>query len=63
MIALAHDETRETAENEELLTRIIEKYAALGAEVLAARISQKTRPEQALEISSILENPIETSKI
>jgi len=62
-MALAYDESRQIAEDEEQLAKLVEKYASLGAENLSVRISGKSRPAQLLEIGKLLEVDKEDHKI
>jgi hypothetical protein len=55
MIALAHDETREIAENEDALAKLVEQYASLGADALAAIVSNRERSEQLLRITDVMD--------
>jgi hypothetical protein len=52
MIALAHDDTRELAENEDLLAKTIEQFAALGAAVISTKVNGS---EHSASISTIIE--------
>ena len=63
MIALTHDETREIAENEDLLAKLIEQYAFLGSETLAQKICGKTRIEQLLLMAALIEQEGAEEKI
>lgn len=55
MIALAHDGTREIAESEDLLAKLVEQYASLGADALAAIVSNCERSEQLFRIADLLD--------
>ena len=61
MIALAHDETREIAENEDLLAKIIEQFAALGAVALSSKVKDgdaSGRIASIIDIFTINENEV-----
>ena len=54
MIALAHDETRESAEDENLLAGLVEKYAYVGADVLAMDCHDKSGTDLTLELTKVM---------
>ena len=56
MISLAHDDTRESAEDEELFAKLVEKYSDIGAKGLCDRMSASAHESAISIISSILEN-------
>lgn len=63
MIALAHDETRESAEDEEVLAKLVEKYSEIGARGLGDRMAASPHEAAILIISTILENQTPDSVI
>ena len=63
MIALAHDETRESAEDEELLAKLVEKYSDIGARGLGDRMSASAHEAVISIISTVLESQTAVSVI
>lgn len=63
MIALAHDETRATAENEDMLAKAIEQYADLGGENLAKELEDHSNNYAARLVETISRSASQNIKI
>ena len=55
MMALAQNESRKIAEDEELLAKLMEQHASLGAEAMTLKLDGKAYSEQVAVLASLLE--------